>query len=206
MHIFASIYSINDVSCGHIYVHVFIFTYDCMNTFHFMQSFLRRHRNNSGLFPISEVEEQRRFKPDKKMGAKEQILLTMLQDKNADNNPPVNFVITDPDFIDNPIIYASDGFCAFTGYHKKEIEQRNCRFLQGSDTDKEEVAKIRRAIDEERDETVELLNYKKDGTPFRNRFFLCPLYKPDKKVFFNTPFFMRNTNQILSVIVIRSLI
>ena len=88
-----------------------------------MQSFLRRHRNNSGLFPISEVEEQRRFKPDKKMGAKEQILLTMLQDKNADNNPPVNFVITDPDFIDNPIIYASDGFCAFTGYHKKEIEQ-----------------------------------------------------------------------------------
>jgi PAS domain S-box-containing protein len=147
-----------------------------------MQSFLRRHRNNSGLFPISEVEEQRRFKPDKKMGAKEQILLTMLQDKNADNNPPVNFVITDPDFIDNPIIYASDGFCAFTGYHKKEIEQRNCRFLQGSDTDKEEVAKIRRAIDEERDETVELLNYKKDGTPFRNRFFLCPLYKPDRKI------------------------
>ena len=107
----------------------------------------------------------------------------MLQDKNADNNPPVNFVITDPDFIDNPIIYASDGFCTFTGYDKKEVEQRNCRFLQGPDTEQEDIARIREAINEERDVTVELLNYKKDGTPFRNRFFLCPLYTPYKKVF-----------------------
>ena len=110
----------------------------------------------------------------------------MLQDKNADNNPPVNFVITDPDFIDNPIIYASDGFCTFTGYDKKEVEQRNCRFLQGPDTEQEDIARIREAINEERDVTVELLNYKKDGTPFRNRFFLCPLYTPYKKVFYFT--------------------
>ena len=109
-------------------------------------------------------------------------MITMLQDKNADNNPPINFVITDPDFIDNPIIYASDGFCSFTGYDKKEIEQKNCRFLQGPGTDRKHIEKIKAAIEEERDEIVELLNYKKDGSPFINRFFLCPLYTPDRKV------------------------
>ena len=99
----------------------------------------------------------------------------MLEDRNADNFPQTNFVITDPDYIDNPIIYASEGFCTFTGYSKQEIEKRNCRFLQGPETDPQHVRKIREAIDNQKEACLEILNYKKDGSTFRNQFFLCPL-------------------------------
>ena len=59
-----------------------------------------------------------------------------------------NFVITDPTLPDNPIIYASGGFLSLTGYKMDQILGRNCRFLQGPDTDPAAVDKIRRAIEE----------------------------------------------------------
>ena len=90
------------------------------------------------------------------------------------------YVITDPDEQDNPIIYASEQFSECTGYKKNEIEGRNCRFLQGPDTDPEDVKEIRIAIEQKKEVSLKLLNYKKDGTTFTNQFFLCPLYAPDK--------------------------
>jgi hypothetical protein len=42
-----------------------------------------------------------------------------------------NFVLSDPSLPDNPIVYASDGFCKLSGYKRNEIIGRNCRFLQG---------------------------------------------------------------------------
>nr|BAE20160.1 phototropin [Mougeotia scalaris]BAE20165.1 phototropin [Mougeotia scalaris] len=83
-----------------------------------------------------------------------------------------NFVITDPRLPDNPIIFASDDFLELTEYTREEIIGRNCRFLQGKDTDKETVAKIRHAIDNHQDITVQLLNYTKSGKPFWNLFHL----------------------------------
>lgn len=59
-----------------------------------------------------------------------------------------NFVITDPTLPDNPIVYASGGFLCLTGYQMDQILGRNCRFLQGPDTDPAAVDKIRRAIEE----------------------------------------------------------
>lgn len=70
---------------------------------------------------------------------------------------------------DNPIIYASEGFCRFTGYTKHEIEGRNCRFLQGKDSSQADVAKIREAITKKEATSLCLLNYKKDGTTFLNQ-------------------------------------
>nr|AHZ63875.1 phototropin [Pseudolycopodiella caroliniana]AML78900.1 putative LOV domain-containing protein [Pseudolycopodiella caroliniana] len=83
-----------------------------------------------------------------------------------------NFVITDPRLPDNPIIFASDSFLELTEYTREEILGRNCRFLQGPDTDMEVVKKIRDAIREQRDITVQLLNYTKSGKPFWNLFHL----------------------------------
>ena len=122
---------------------------------------------------------QEKFKPVKTLGIKEQIMLAMLEDKNADNVPSTSFVITDPHFLENPIIFASIGFCELTGYSKKEIERRNCRFLQGVDTNPAHVQEIRDAIVAEKDAAVQLLNYRKDGTSFMNCFFICPLRSPD---------------------------
>lgn len=52
---------------------------------------------------------------------------------------------------------------------------RNCRFLQGEGTDRETVQRLGRTI-VECDESVEfLLNYRKDGEPFWNLLYICPL-------------------------------
>nr|AHZ63918.1 phototropin [Zygnemopsis sp. MFZO] len=83
-----------------------------------------------------------------------------------------NFVITDPRLPENPIIFASDDFLELTEYSREEILGRNCRFLQGKDTDQATVQKIRDAIREQRDVTVQLLNYTKSGKPFWNLFHL----------------------------------
>ena len=76
---------------------------------------------------------------------------------------------------DNPLIYANRGFEEITGYSRDESIGRNCRFLQGPDTDEESLNEIRAAIAEERSCVVELLNYRRDGTPFWNRLSLTPL-------------------------------
>nr|AHZ63877.1 phototropin [Selaginella kraussiana] len=86
-----------------------------------------------------------------------------------------NFVITDPRLPDNPIIFASDSFLELTDYSREEILGKNCRFLQGPDTNPETVKKIRDAIHEHRSVTVQLLNYTKTGKPFWNLFHLQPM-------------------------------
>nr|AML77301.1 putative LOV domain-containing protein [Mesotaenium caldariorum] len=83
-----------------------------------------------------------------------------------------NFVITDPRLPENPIIFASDDFLELTEYSREEVLGRNCRFLQGPDTDMDTVQKIRDAIREQKDVTVQLLNYTKSGKPFWNLFHL----------------------------------
>nr|AML78071.1 putative LOV domain-containing protein [Myristica fragrans] len=86
-----------------------------------------------------------------------------------------NFVITDPRLPDNPIIFASDSFLELTEYTREEILGRNCRFLQGPDTDQRTVVKIRDAIREQKEITVQLINYTKSGRKFWNLFHLQPM-------------------------------
>ncbi|KAG6653720.1 hypothetical protein CIPAW_05G096000 [Carya illinoinensis] len=86
-----------------------------------------------------------------------------------------NFVISDPRLPDNPIIFASDSFLELTEYTREEILGRNCRFLQGPETDQETVSKIRDAIREQREITVQLINYTKSGKKFWNLFHLQPM-------------------------------
>nr|AML76432.1 putative LOV domain-containing protein [Tetrastigma obtectum] len=86
-----------------------------------------------------------------------------------------NFVITDPRLPDNPIIFASDSFLELTEYTREEILGRNCRFLQGPETDQETVSKVRDAIRQQREITVQLINYTKSGKKFWNLFHLQPM-------------------------------
>lgn len=86
-----------------------------------------------------------------------------------------NFVVTDPSLPDNPIVYASQGFLNLTGYSLDQILGRNCRFLQGPETDPKAVERIRHAIEQGNDLSVCLLNYRVDGTTFWNQFFIAAL-------------------------------
>ncbi|EGP90269.1 uncharacterized protein MYCGRDRAFT_36348, partial [Zymoseptoria tritici IPO323] len=69
---------------------------------------------------------------------------------------------------DNPIVFASDGFVSVTGYSRSQIVPRNCRFLQGQDTDREAVARLRECIRTGQESVELLLNYKENGEPFWN--------------------------------------
>jgi len=111
------------------------------------------------------------FKPKKELTVKDKVFLELL----ALESKRCCFVITDPDLDDNPIIYSSEGFCHHTKYSFDEVVGRNCRFLQGKDTKTEDVAAIKNAILSTKEATVQLLNYRKDGTTFINQFFISPL-------------------------------
>jgi PAS domain S-box-containing protein len=86
-----------------------------------------------------------------------------------------SFVITDPSLQDNPIVYASAGFLELTGYSRDQVLGRNCRFLQGTETDRTKVTKISKAIAKGEDVTVTFVNYMADGTPFWNKLFIAAL-------------------------------
>jgi PAS domain S-box-containing protein len=93
-----------------------------------------------------------------------------------------SFVLTDPSKPDNPIVHASEAFYTLTGYTKEETIGRNCRFLQGPKTDSKAVDQIRAFIEQGRDTSVNLVNYKADGTPFWNQFFIAALHDKDRNI------------------------
>ena len=74
-----------------------------------------------------------------------------------------------------PLIYANDGFERLTGYPVREVLGRNCRFLQGPESNPTSVAEIRAAIAEQRECIVEILNYRRDGSSFWNRLSITPV-------------------------------
>ncbi|WCM94467.1 histidine kinase famiy protein [Acidovorax sp. NCPPB 2350] len=85
-------------------------------------------------------------------------------------------LVTDPRQPDNPIVFCNRAFVAMTGYHLQEILGHNCRFLQGPGTDRNTVAAVREAVEQRREISLELLNYRKDGSSFWNALFISPVY------------------------------
>ncbi len=94
----------------------------------------------------------------------------------AIDEAPIGITLTDPNRPDNPIVYLNDAYERLTGYDPAFVRGRNCRLLQGPESDPGEVRKMRDAIDAEEPVTAELLNYREDGTPFWNRVEISPIY------------------------------
>ncbi|WP_436902812.1 PAS domain S-box protein [Halovenus halobia] len=94
----------------------------------------------------------------------------------AMDDATMGITIVDPHQPNDPMIYINDGFERLTGYSEAEALGRNCRFLQGEGTDPEAVARFREAIEAGESTTVELLNYRKNGTPFWNRVQINPVF------------------------------
>ncbi len=84
-------------------------------------------------------------------------------------------LITDPRQADNPIVFVNDAFLKLSGYDRDEVIGHNCRFLQGPGTDPAAVDAIRTAIKAGEEVAIDLLNYRKDGTPFWNALFISPV-------------------------------
>jgi PAS domain S-box-containing protein len=93
-------------------------------------------------------------------------------------------VVCDPHLPDLPIIFCNQAFTFMTGYPEDEIVGRNCRFLQGPETDRGSVGQIRSAIEREDEVAVEILNYRKNGSTFWNALYMSPVYGTDGQLLY----------------------
>lgn len=84
--------------------------------------------------------------------------------------------MSDPTKSDNPLIAVNAAFCTLTGYSEEEVIGRNCRFLRGPDTENGQTEKLRSAVYAQHPALAELVNYRKDGSPFRNAVMIAPLF------------------------------
>jgi len=92
---------------------------------------------------------------------------------------PIATVISNPRRPDNPLEVANAAFCSLTGYSESEIVGRNCRFLAGEATEPWITGQIRDAIGSRRSVLVDILNYRRDGSRFRNGVLVTPLFDED---------------------------
>jgi PAS domain S-box-containing protein len=88
----------------------------------------------------------------------------------------IAFTITDPRQEDDPLVWVNPSFTRITGYSYEESVGRNCRFLQGPNTDLAVVDQLRTALREQEAITVTLLNHRRDGTAFWNQLAVSPVF------------------------------
>ncbi|MGR9073127.1 MAG: PAS domain-containing protein [Gammaproteobacteria bacterium] len=92
--------------------------------------------------------------------------------------------LADPDLEDMPIIYANKAFEKMTGYGQQEIIGRNCRFLQGNETDQAAKYTLKKALADKRPAEVTLRNYRKNGELFYNHLKVKPLFDRKGKLIY----------------------
>ena len=92
---------------------------------------------------------------------------------------PIAMVVSNPRLPDNPIEVANSAFCALTGYSESEVLGRNCRFLRGVLTQQAVTEQIRASIRAQRPVLADILNFRRDGSAFRNGVMITPLFDGD---------------------------
>ena len=95
-----------------------------------------------------------------------------------------SIVISDPFQKDCPMVFISKEFSKHTGYSIKDSIGKNCRFLQGPETDESDVQQIKLAIKLKKKITIDILNYKKNGEKFWNRLRITPLFDDKNKLIY----------------------
>jgi PAS domain S-box-containing protein len=89
---------------------------------------------------------------------------------------PFGITFADPHQPDMPLTYVNTSFEQQTGYSAEQALGRNCRFLQGPDTQPEVTEKIRQVIRDRDTAEMEILNYRRNGEPFWNRLLIFPSF------------------------------
>jgi hypothetical protein len=95
---------------------------------------------------------------------------------------PLAMVLSNPRQADNPLEVVNSVFCALTGYPEQEIVGRNCRFLAGEATEPGASEQLRSAIRSRQPVLADILNYRRDGTAFRNGVMITPIFGSDGEV------------------------
>lgn len=93
-----------------------------------------------------------------------------------------SFTISDARLPDRPLVWVNPAFEQLTGYSAATAVGRDCRFLQGPGTDREDVARVRAALEAGRGVEQVLLNYRSDGSAFWNALSISPLLDDDGEI------------------------
>ena len=110
----------------------------------------------------------------------ENIVLKLLGLEKIDRS----IVISDPSQKDCPMVFISKEFSQHTGYGIKESLGKNCRFLQGPETDENDIKQIKLSLKLKKRITIDILNYKKNGEKFWNRLRIIPIFDSNKKLIY----------------------
>ena len=110
----------------------------------------------------------------------EKMVLKLLKLEKIDRS----IVISDPSQKDCPMVYISNEFSRHTGYSVRESLGKNCRFLQGPETDENDIQQIKLALKLKKRITIDILNYKKNGEKFWNRLRIIPIFDKEKKLIY----------------------
>ena len=138
---------------------------------------------NSTRHPTSEDQTQVRLVPDGQTQAqpgRQPMPRHVFEAAFRKTRTPM--VLSDPNLPDCPIVEVNAAFTEMTGYPAEAVLGRNCRFLQGPDTDPEAVDRIRVAVREHRAITQELYNYRRDGSGFWNALYISPILDQDGRL------------------------
>lgn len=92
--------------------------------------------------------------------------------------------LSDPNLPDCPLVYVNPSFTNLTGYSFEEAVGRNCRFLQGPETDRNALQRIREALAARQAIEEEIYNYRKDGSGFWNALYVSPVFDNDGKLIY----------------------
>jgi PAS domain S-box-containing protein len=139
-------------------------------------------RGNAELRRLNLAQETSRQQLERQGEQLQNQLEELLSKTAALDKAPFGIVMADPGKPDMPVIYVNEAFTRITGYSFEEIFSRNCRILQGPDTDPEAVSALRNAIEKRQSVETELVNYRRDGSVFQNRILLFPCFKDGQEL------------------------
>lgn len=105
------------------------------------------------------------------------------------------FILTDPSTPDDSVVLINEAFTAITGYPTAEVIGQNLRFMHGEETDMELIDEINEKLRKGMPANAEILNYKKDGTPFWNELVIQPLVGEEGDVLFTASFMLDVTER-----------
>jgi len=109
---------------------------------------------------------------------------TSMSVTNFIHKSPIANVVTNPRLVDNPIVDCNNAFTSLTGYSRLEVIGRNCRFMAGAASEPWQTARIRTALEKRCPVAVTFLNYRKNGSAFRNAVLITPLFDESGNILF----------------------
>ena len=169
----------HSVSQGRIDNFIFLGIYIAFFVSTLGAAILEYRRNNRKLLKLNEEHEHTlrllEIQSEKlRLQVDDLITKTEVLDK-----APFGVLLADPNKVDMPVVYVNDAFIKITGYARNEVLGKNCRFLQGPDTERLALDNIRDSIKERRSIDIEIVNYRRNGEKFHNRLMLFPCFNND---------------------------